>query len=208
MHPMLLDIPPILETQRLSLRPYRSGDGQWLHKIFQENKVHLAVAIDGIAENFGLNLTVQEDAEVFVRRLEADWITRQRFIFGLWERSENRYVGELWIENRDWSMGLHEIGYYVVEAALGKGFATEATKAGIQLIFKELNGNKISLTCDEDNVRSYQVAERCGFVQEGFLRQEVRRGDGRWVGKLQYGMLKSEFEKGLKAVKLNFRDAC
>ena len=195
MHPMLRNIPSILETPRLFLRPYRSGDGAWLYKVFQGNKVHLAVAIDGIAENFGLNLTVQEDAEVFVRRLEADWITRQRFIFGLWEKSGNRYVGELWIENRDWTIGLHEIGYYVVEAALGKGFATEAAKAGIQLIFNELNGNKISLTCDEDNVRSYRVAERCRFVQEGCLRQEVKRDDGRWVGKLQYGMLKSEFEK-------------
>ena len=52
---------------------------------------------------------------------------------------------------------------------------------------------KVSLTCDEDNVRSYHVAERCGFVREGLLRNEIRKDGGRMVGKVCYSVLKQEF---------------
>ncbi|HEX9923108.1 MAG TPA: GNAT family protein [Anaerolineae bacterium] len=194
MHYMLLDVSSKLETPRLRLRPYKPGDGQWLHKVFQENRVHLWEAIEGVKVNFGLDLTNLEEAEIFVRRLEADWITRQRFIFGVWEKSAHRYVGEIWIENRDWEIGLHEIGYYVVKEHLGQGIATEATQAGLKFIFKDLKANKVSLTCDEDNASSYQVAERCGFSKEGCHRDEVKRSDGTLVSKLYYGMLKKEFE--------------
>ncbi len=43
---------------------------------------------------------------------------------------QDEYVGQIWIESRSWELPLHEIGYYVVEKHIGKGFATEATKAG------------------------------------------------------------------------------
>ena len=77
---------------------------------------------------------------------------------------------------------------------MGKGFATEATKAALTFVFKYLKSNKASLTCDEHNERAYRVAERCGFVREGCLRGQVKRRDGTLVGKLCYGMLRTEFE--------------
>jgi RimJ/RimL family protein N-acetyltransferase len=194
MHQMLLNVPSKLETRRLLLRPYQPGDGQWLHKIFQENRDHLWEAIEGAKAYFGLDMTHPEEAEIFIRRQAADWITRLRFIFGAWEKTANRYVGEIWIENRDWDIGLHEIGYYVVKTHLGQGFATEATKAGLKFIFEDLKANKVSLTCDEDNIGSYRVAERCGFIREGRLRNEVKRSEGALIGKLYYGMLKEEFK--------------
>ena len=75
-----------------------------------------------------------------------------------------------------------------------QGYATEATKAALAFVFKHLKSNKASLTCDEDNQRAYGVAERCGFVREGCLREQVNRKDGTLVGKLCYGMLRTEFE--------------
>lgn len=75
MHPMLLDVPSKLETERLFLRPYRPADGQWLCTIFQENITHLEEAIEGVETGFGLELTNSTEAEVFVRQLGADWVT-------------------------------------------------------------------------------------------------------------------------------------
>ena len=194
MHYMLLDVPIELETERLLLRPYIPGDGQWLHAIFRENKVHLSDSLEGIKAGFSLDLTDSADAEIFVRQLAADWVARRRFIFGIWEKDPHRYVGELWIESQDWDVPLHEIGYFVVEEHLRKGFATEAAKAAIGFVFEHLKSNKASVTCDEDNVPSYRVAERCGFLREGRLRAQVKRRDGAPVGKLYYGMLRAEFE--------------
>ena len=95
---MLLDVPLGLETKRLLLRPYKQGDGQWLHAIIRENRVHLSDSLEGIRAGFGLDLTDSTDAESFVRQLAADWTARRRFIFGIWEKADDRYVGELWIE--------------------------------------------------------------------------------------------------------------
>ena len=191
---MLMDVPLELETKRLLLRPYKPGDGHWLHAIFRENRVHLSDSIEGIRAGFGLDLTDSTDAESFVRQLAADWAARRRFIFGIWEKAADCYVGELWIESQDWDVPLHEIGYFVVREHLRKGFATEATKAALEFVFEHLKSNKASVTCDEDNVPSYRVAERCGFVREGCLRAQVKRRGGAPVGKLYYGMLRAEFE--------------
>ena len=57
MHYMLLDVPSKLETERLLLRPYKPGDGQWLNLIFQENEAHLADSIEGVKAGLGLDLT-------------------------------------------------------------------------------------------------------------------------------------------------------
>ena len=191
---MLLDVPLELETKRLLLRPYRPGDGQWLHAIFRENRVHLGDSIEGIRAGFGLDLTDPTHAETFVRQLAGDWAARRRFIFGIREKAADRYVGELWIESKDWDVPLHEIGYSVVREHLRKGFVTEVTRAGLKFVFEHLKANRASVTCDEDNVPSYRVAERCGFLREGCLRAQVKRSDGALVGKLYYGMLRAEFE--------------
>ncbi len=194
MHYMLLDVPSKLETERLLLRPYKPGDGQWLHVIFQENESHLRDSIEGVKAGLGLDLTNSTEAEIFVRRLKADWAARKRFIFGIWKKAADRYIGDIWIESQDWDVPLHEIGYFLVKDQMGNGFATEATKAALTFVFKHLNSNKASLTCDEDNERAYRVAERCGFIREGCLRGQVKRRDGTLVGKLCYGMLRTEFE--------------
>ena len=194
MHYRLLDVPLEIETERLHLRPYKSGDGDWLHTIFRENNDHLAEAIKELKQVLGLDLTSPTEAEIFVRQMVADSAARKRFIFGIWEKATNQYVGDVWIESQDWDLPMHEIGYFIVKDHLSKGFATEATKAGLGFVFNHLKTNKAVLTCDEDNIPSYRVAERCGFIREGCLREQVKRSDGTVVGKLCYGMLKTEFE--------------
>ena len=194
MHHLLLDVPSQLETERLFMRPYRPGDGQWLCTIFQENIAHLEEAIEGVKSGLGLDLTNSTEAEIFVRQLGADWAARKRFIFGIWEKTADSYVGDLWIESQDWGVPLHEIGYFVVKEHLSKGFATEATNAALTFVLEHLKSNKASLTCDEDNESAYRVAKRCGFIREGCLRGQVKRRDGTLVGKLYYGMLRTEFE--------------
>jgi RimJ/RimL family protein N-acetyltransferase len=194
MNPLLLDIPESLKTERLSLRRYQAGDGALLCEVYGQNKQHLLDSIEGIKAGFSLDLTQPEDAEMFVRQLQADWAARKRFVFGLWDVSSKAYIGELWIECQNWDLGIHDIGYLLVEDQLGKGLATEAAKAGLNFVFNTLNAHKAALTCDEDNVSSYRVAERCGFVKEGCLRQGSKRSDGTRIGRLIYSVLRSEFE--------------
>lgn len=195
MNSILKTIPNELETERLRLRAYKAGDGEWLHAIYKKDKSHFAQSIEQLKAGLGVDMTNPNDAELFVRRLTADWIMRRRFVFGSWQKQSGDYVGELWIECQNWDAGHHEIGYFVVSDHLQKGFATEAAKAGLRFVFDMLQAKKAGLTCDEDNIASYRVAERCGFVREGLLRAETMRPDGTLVGKYCYGMLRSEFDE-------------
>lgn len=58
---------------------------------------------------------------------------------------------------------------------------------------------RVPLYCDETNVRSWRLAERCGFVREGHLRQTQRRArlaDGTWGGDYVYGLLRDDYLGG------------
>jgi RimJ/RimL family protein N-acetyltransferase len=194
MNPLLLNIPESLNTERLIIRRYQAGDGALLCEMYGQNIRHLFSSIEDIKSGFDLDLTQPDDAEIFVRQLLADWAARKRLVFGVWDDASNTYAGELWIECQDWDLGIHEIGYLLIENQQGKGLATEAANAGLSFMFNTLNAQKAALTCDEDNVSSYRVAERCGFEREGCVRQALKRSDGTRIGKLIYGMLRSEFE--------------
>ncbi|MCC6169163.1 MAG: GNAT family N-acetyltransferase [Caldilineaceae bacterium] len=49
---------------------------------------------------------------------------------------------------------------------------------------------------NEVNIRSQRVAERCGFVREGHIRQvhpHILCADGSYSGDYLYGLLRSEW---------------
>jgi len=76
----------------------------------------------------------------------------------------------------------------------GRGFITEAVQATLRFIFEHLGAHRVRIHCDDTNERSYRVAERCGFVREGHIRENKRHPDGTKSGTLYFGLLKSELE--------------
>jgi len=69
-------------------------------------------------------------------------------------------------------------------------------RATLGLAFDGLGAHRVRLMCDETNLRSIRVAERCGFVREGCLRQASRLSgpDGTPNNDLIYGLLRAEYE--------------
>lgn len=62
--------------------------------------------------------------------------------------------------------GAWEAGYHIGGRYTRKGYATEAMKAFLPVIMKELGIRRISGICDADNRASRRVMERCGFGLE------------------------------------------
>jgi RimJ/RimL family protein N-acetyltransferase len=139
----------------------------------------------------------EEDAEVVIRRLMADWNLRNLFIFGVWEKTTGTYVGESYLANADWNVPRIEVGYFIVQESIGKGFATEAARATIRFAFEHLGVLRVELQCAADNEASIRVAEHCGFVYEGRFRERHRKKAGTVVDMLWYGMLLSEWQNSL-----------
>jgi RimJ/RimL family protein N-acetyltransferase len=63
-----------------------------------------------------------------------------------------------------------ELGYVVTPAARGRGVATTAVSLLTRWALVEQRLERLTLMVDVANVASQKVAERCGYVREGVLR--------------------------------------
>lgn len=189
MNPILLDLPTAFASERLTLRCYQPGDGAMYYQMLRANWDHLYE----FAPPTWLDLHNETAAEVMLRKLQAEWHLRNLFVFGVWEKASGAYVGESYLANADWRVPYIEVGYFIVQAKTGQGYATEAARATIGYAFKQLQVVRVELRCAADNQASRRVAERCGFVQEGRFRQHHRHKNGALVDTLWYGLLREEW---------------
>lgn len=191
MQKMLLEIPRRIETERLYLRCYEAGDGQWYYAMSQKNRSHLMRYESG---NVVMSIKSEEEAEVVVREIVAEWVARNCFFMGAFDKATDEFVAQIYVGPVNWDLPEFEIGYFVDKDHEGRGFVTEAVKATLGFIFEHLKAHRVRIRCDDTNVRSCRIAERCGLVGEGHFRENKRNPDGMISGTLYFGLLKSEFE--------------
>lgn len=77
---------------------------------------------------------------------------------------------------------------------LSHGLGTEAFKLWIDYLFENSEIHRIGLATYSFNARMIRVAEKLGFQHEGADRQIIK-WRGKWLDRLHYGMLRSEWEK-------------
>lgn len=186
----LLDLTTKTETERLILRAYRPEDSAQYFHMVHENWQHLYEFLPEQVQA----MQTEEDAGAFLHWLNHEWQQRNLFLFGLWEKATGRYVGETYLANPDWHVPSIELGYFLVQAATGQGYATEAGRAALRWAFERLKVNRVDLQCRADNTASQRVAARLGFRPEGCQRLRHRKKDGTLVDRLWYGLLREEWE--------------
>lgn len=196
MQKLLIDLPEYLVTPRLEVRPYRSGDGAAYYDVCQRNRSHLLPYEQG---NPALDVQTPEDAEILVRHFAAEWVSHAAFFLGAWARSDGAFVAQIYVGVVSWALPEFEVGYFGDVNHGGQGYVTEAVRhAALPLVFDVLGGQRARINCNETNVRSWHIAERCGFRREGHLRAtrpHLTLEDGSPSGDFIYGLLRSEFEK-------------
>jgi ribosomal-protein-serine acetyltransferase len=85
-----------------------------------------------------------------------------------------------------------EIGYWIGSAFEGRGFVTRATRALIDIGFRELRLHRICVRAGVENARSRAIPERLGFTREGVLRGDCRGSRG-FYDAVVYGLLEDEW---------------
>jgi RimJ/RimL family protein N-acetyltransferase len=194
---MLSGLPNGFETARLSLRSYAAGDGAWYFAVGQKNHAHLERYESG---NVIFGLKSVEEAEAAVQGMQADWAARRWFFLGAFEKARrdkdllSQFVAQIYIGPVDQALPEYEIGYFVDVDQEGQGFVTEAVQGALGFTFEHLHAHRVRIECCDTNLRSARVAERCGFVLEGHLRENHCHAGGIINGTLIYGLLHSEYE--------------
>ncbi|MER5361545.1 GNAT family protein [Streptomyces sp. NPDC002785] len=82
-----------------------------------------------------------------------------------------------WVDRAD---GLAMIGYWLLPAARGRSVATRATRAVTSWGFRTADARRIEIAHAVGNEASCRVADRCGYLPEGTLRDSHRFGDGEY----------------------------
>lgn len=190
MQQALPDIPSRIETERLYLRCYAEGDGRWYYPMSLQNRAHLSRYE---SDNPVMAIKSEREAEEVVRSFALQWAERRNFFLGAFDRISNEFVAQVHVGLVSWELPEFQIGYFVDKAHEGHGYVTEAVRAALHFVFQHLRALRVRLECDDTNVRSMRVAERCGMVREAHLRQNKTNRDGTLSGTMIYGLLKSEF---------------
>ncbi len=190
-HKLLLELPEQIETARLLLRSYRPGDGPMYHAVAQKNRQHLQRFEAG---NSLISIDTPESAEIVVREMHAAWQSREYFFLGAFERGSGAFAAQVYIGPVDWDTPEFVIGYIADAAHEGQGFVSEAVQAALDFIFSVFQAHRVSLHCDDANVRSWKLAERCGFKMEARLRENRRNPDGSFSTERVYGLLRTDYE--------------
>lgn len=190
MHKKLLEIPERIEAERVYLRCYRAGDGQWFHAMSIKNRKHLK---QYEADNVVMSIENELGAESLVRELAADWQARNCFFMGVFDKKTNEFVAQVYIGPVNWNVPEFEIGFFADVDHEGQGYVSEAVNAAVKFVFKHLKAHRIRMECDDTNQRSLRVAERCNFSKEGHIRENKMNPDGTLSGTVHFGLLKSEY---------------
>jgi RimJ/RimL family protein N-acetyltransferase len=182
--------PNQFESDRLILRSYRPGDGPWYYAMSLSNRAHL---LRYEAENIAATVANEEAAEALVRELAHAWADRTCFFIGAFDKRTAEFVAQIYVGPLNWKLPEFQIGYFVDVDHEGMGYVTEAVKATLEILFHQLGAHRVRLECDETNLRSIRVAERCQMTKEGCLRENKHNADGSYSNSWIYGLLKTEF---------------
>lgn len=147
----------IIETKRLSLRPFTMDDLSSLHSIFSDPE------------------TMAYYPAPFSEEQTKSWIKRnlERYQvdgFGLWGvllKENNQLIGDCGLVKQTITGKTYvEIGYHINKIEWSKDYATEAAMSCMDYGFNTLGLNKLISIIDPKNHPSIRVAEKIGFTKE------------------------------------------
>ncbi|MFA6956042.1 MAG: GNAT family protein [Thermoanaerobaculia bacterium] len=87
-----------------------------------------------------------------------------------------------------------ELGYWLGEAAWGRGLATAAVRSILPYAFERLELLRVFAAVFDFNPASARVVEKAGFVREGVLRDAAVK-EGRVTSMVVYGMTRGDYQR-------------
>ncbi len=113
--------------------------------------------------------------------------------FVIWHKKDKKPIGSAEISLIDWVNSWANLGIAIGEPAYwNKNIATEATELLIEYAFNELNLNKLRGCAAIENIGSWSVAEKLGFIFEGLGKHEMYV-DGNYLDEKIYCLLREDW---------------
>ncbi|MCR4267868.1 GNAT family N-acetyltransferase [Nitratireductor sp. ZSWI3] len=146
---------PVLVTERLVLRIPRDDDVTELVEL--ANNRRLAEMLARMPHPYRLM-----DANAFLTRVRHGAASGCTYAITLSE--SGAFIGCAGLEPREHGL---EIGYWIGEPYWGRGYATEAAHALVDLAFRATDIDRLNVSCRVTNSASRRVIHKCGFQYAG-----------------------------------------
>jgi RimJ/RimL family protein N-acetyltransferase len=176
-----LDLP--VRTSRLSLRAHQKTDAPSLHRIYAQPDVARYLLDDPWTPE-----TAQQKIGERIPKTDLDGETGA---LALVIERDQIPIGDvhLWFTDRERRVA--EIGWLLDPEHGGRGFATEAVSAVLDLAFDHYRVHRVAAQMDARNTASARLAANTGMRQEAHLRQDWW-SKGEWTDTFIFAMLASD----------------
>jgi len=174
-----------IETERIKLRDFSKTDFPFYREL-ETDQYSLEFEADSPPEEAFLYQKFMEMLEL------AKEVQRTKYYLLAERKEDGAPLGKVVIWQIDKAIDEWELGWVLRREHAGKGYASEAARALIELGFTRLGANRICANCNQANLGSERVMQKAGMQKEGVLR-ETRKLGGRWYGSCIYSILKREY---------------
>jgi RimJ/RimL family protein N-acetyltransferase len=159
----LVNRPPLLETERLALRPPRMEDAEDIFRTYATDEEVTRYVI------WRPHRSIEETRE-FLRTTLDFPADGSRLSWAITFKGDDRVRGMIELRVDRFKA---DAGYVLAREFWGRGYTTEALAAVIRFAFTLPGIYRVWALCDAENIASARVMEKAGMSFEGVLRRYV-----------------------------------
>ena len=171
---------PKLETERLILRRYEETDIDMQYEVLTDNRLTEYIKFP--------NLTKEEELECIKNWIKnADDSKYEKWVITL--KGDNTPIGNISVNRIEKKHNYCNVGYVILHAYCGKGYASEALKVVSDYLL-DSGYYLVECSCNELNKQSSRVMEKAGFKKDGYIANRRLNKDGTYSGVKYYSKTK------------------
>ena len=177
---------PVIETQRLILRPIKLEDAQDLFEYASDEEV---VRLLSWPKHENVQRSEASIRDHFLTRPERGIPEAYAIVF----KENNKMIGTIDVHTVRFE-DVGEIGYVLNRHYHNQGLMSEALIAALEIWFHQCGFRRLEIMHNVTNIGSRRVIEKAGFIIEGVYRKLRHEKDGIYYDFPFYGMLKDDYE--------------
>ena len=173
-----------MESERLLLRPFHMDDAEELYQLAKD-------------EDVGVNAGWEKHTSIAMSKEVIENILMKPDQYAIILKETNKMIGVVGLADdpKRANPDVRMLGYWIGKAYWRNGYATEASNIILNDAFENKGHERISIYHYAYNEGSKAVAEKLGFVYEGYQHQSTKRFDGVVLDDVLYSMSKEDYLK-------------
>lgn len=180
------------------MKNFLTGSNVTLRKIKKEDYENYSSIEDEMESRLLMNDGIpfpptDADHEKFLGEISSE---KDNYMFGIELNDEKQFIGTIAVYLVNWNNSTCHVGVSIGPDYQGKGYGTDAMKVLLNFIFNYMNVNKVKLQVFGYNKRAICSYEKCGFLLEGTLKEELFRF-GNYHDIYVMGLLRKDWDNPL-----------